>query len=181
MLRTTLTGTPLMVLGLPVAVYGLYYLCPDKHCSVMEFPPSLPTKLDDVWSNQAALVALAWFALQAFLYMVLPATIVQGLPLRDGSTLPYRINALRCFIVSAVLLAAGQLTGQFSLSYIADNYIQLATAAMVFSYALSAWLYVKSCKPDAMLAEGGNSGLERKKKQNKRKKQNITKRKFQRV
>mmetsp|Transcript_19337 Transcript_19337/g.32406 ORF Transcript_19337/g.32406 Transcript_19337/m.32406 type:complete len:317 (+) Transcript_19337:553-1503(+) len=48
--------------------------------------------------------------------------------------------------------------GRFPLEYIYDNYVQLATGAMMFSNILAVYVYVKSFHKGALLAKGGNTG-----------------------
>ena len=77
-------GACVMPLGLPVAVYGLYFMCnPTKgDCSPFTWP-TLPTAWDQLVSLEAVLVCLAWFAFQALLYMVVPGPVRAG-PLAIG-------------------------------------------------------------------------------------------------
>lgn len=84
-----------MVFGLPFATYALYFGCSKGHCSVTDIP-SLPASVADLWSNTSAAIIIGWFVFQAALYAFLPATIKQGLPLRDGTKLDYRINGECC-------------------------------------------------------------------------------------
>ncbi len=53
-----------MIVGLPVTVLGLYYACPNTHCSVTAWPPTLPASWEaaaaELWDPTAMLVILAW-------------------------------------------------------------------------------------------------------------------------
>jgi delta14-sterol reductase len=53
---------------------------------------------------------LAWLAFQALLAVALPGRVVQGVPLEDGRTLPYKMNGLAALIVTLVV-AAGLVLG----------------------------------------------------------------------
>ncbi len=65
-----------MIFGLPVSVLGLYYACPDTHCSVTAWPPAMPTDWSDFWSPTALAVVLGWcagnFLFLSFLKMAAP-------------------------------------------------------------------------------------------------------------
>ena len=84
-------GSYFMVLGLPFMTYALYFGCHGSHCSVLEVPP-LPTNVADLWSTKSAAIVAGWFLFQMLLHAILPATIKQGLPLRDGTKIDYRLN-----------------------------------------------------------------------------------------
>jgi len=86
-------------------------------------------------------VYLGWFAFQAFLQIVLPGKVVEGLPLEDGSRLKYRINGLAAMIVSFAVLGLGHGLGWFSLTWIHDNFGALLSAITIFSYAFAVFLY----------------------------------------
>ena len=45
-----------------------------------------------------------------------------------------------------------------SLSWVYDHFLQLAAAAVVWSFVLATFLYLKSFRADALLADGGNTG-----------------------
>lgn len=47
----------------------------------------------------------------------------------------------------------------FSLLWVYANYVQLMTAAILISFALSIIVYLRGLRPNAMLAAGGNSGM----------------------
>lgn len=64
-----------MPLGLPVATYGLYFMCNNEQGGCSPFvAPKLP-ELCSLYSFDALLVALAWFAFQAALYVLLPGPV----------------------------------------------------------------------------------------------------------
>jgi protein-S-isoprenylcysteine O-methyltransferase Ste14 len=58
---------------------------------------------------------------------------------------------------TAALLSFG--LGVLDLTWLADNFLPLTTAAIVFSSALAVAVYAASFKPGRLLAAGGNSGV----------------------
>uniref|UniRef100_UPI00398EDC5E delta(14)-sterol reductase TM7SF2 isoform X2 n=1 Tax=Pristiophorus japonicus TaxID=55135 RepID=UPI00398EDC5E len=95
--RTTLLefGGPLGALFLPAllpcTVLYLLLTCRAKDASVLSFPPPLPSP-SELWDLDAFLIVLGWFSLQAALHMLPLGKVTQGMPLRDGTRLSYRIN-----------------------------------------------------------------------------------------
>lgn len=75
--------------------------------------------------------------------------------MRESSNTRAGWNCFLVTVVSAVLL---HMYSPVKLTWICDNLLQLATASIVFSFALSVYLYVSSFHADALLAVGGNSG-----------------------
>eukprot|EP00010_Vexillifera_abyssalis_P007141 CAMPEP_0201546794 /NCGR_PEP_ID=MMETSP0173_2-20130828/3159_1 /ASSEMBLY_ACC=CAM_ASM_000268 /TAXON_ID=218659 /ORGANISM="Vexillifera sp., Strain DIVA3 564/2" /LENGTH=363 /DNA_ID=CAMNT_0047955581 /DNA_START=190 /DNA_END=1278 /DNA_ORIENTATION=- len=118
-------------------------------------------------------VFLCWFFFQIALERLLPADIVDGVRLSNGKRLKYRVNGHLAFWISIIVMGHGfpqfefvddnwRLVGlgSFPVDWIYDNYLALATASILFSYALSVYLYLASFFPSSskLLAEGGCSG-----------------------
>ncbi len=119
----------------------------------------------------AFLAVVAWFLLQVVLERFLPADVVSGTKLRDGSELKYRINGHLAFWVTLLLVetcwpqfigcpAFGGRThfGRAPLYLLYDYHVELASSAVIGSTLLSVYIYSKSFRKGAMLALGGNSG-----------------------
>ncbi|XP_078058916.1 delta(14)-sterol reductase TM7SF2 [Mustelus asterias] len=150
-------GALLLPVFLPCSVLYLLFACRTQDAGVSSLPSPLPSA-SELWDLDAFLLVLGWFGLQAVLYMLPLGKVTQGLPLRDGSTLSYRVNGLQAFVVTCLLLGLG-LLGGLRLSPLHDRCVQLAVAATVASFALSVFLYARSlCVPESVLAPGGNSG-----------------------
>jgi hypothetical protein len=108
-----------ITIGLPIGCYAFAFLCNDvSGCpapsllspSKLFSPPILSNKtpfahaLDTLkaevgWpgfagliSTEAALGTFAWYALSLLLYVILPATEVDGVELKSGGKLKYRLN-----------------------------------------------------------------------------------------
>jgi len=167
---------------LPVVVYIFAFACNDvTGCP----PPSLlhpstltltQLKREVGWPAEGVLGLFSWEALlatigyvlvNAILYRVLPAEQVQGVKLRNGERLNYRLNTFYCHSVMLAVLAAGTAAqgAHFVVwTFISDNYIQIITANILLAYATATYVYVHSfsVKPGNKelreLAEGGQSG-----------------------
>ncbi|XP_066280095.1 delta(14)-sterol reductase TM7SF2-like isoform X2 [Branchiostoma lanceolatum] len=150
-------GAFLLTFLLPATVLYLYGVCNKAHCDLV-FVPHLPKTLDAYFSTNAALVFLGWFAFQALIYMLPIGRLADGVPLRDGRMLKYRINAFFAFVVSlAAFGAAYHYKAPFVWVY--DNYLQLASTATAFSLIMSVVLYIKARRaPKSALSTVGNSG-----------------------
>lgn len=98
-----------------------------------------------------------WFWFQALLHLTVPGPVVKGTVLSDGSRLDYHCNGLRCFIVTLVCVAVCHLYVQ-SLSWLAHCVLELATAAIVWSFVLSAFMYFGSFSGKQLLAHHGSTG-----------------------
>lgn len=112
-------GAALISFGLPIGCYAFTFLCNDvSGCpapsllspSKLFTPPALSYKsgfqhaLDTLkaetgWpgfsgliSVEAALGTLAWYAFSLLLYIILPASEVDGVELKSGGRLKYRFN-----------------------------------------------------------------------------------------
>eukprot|EP00118_Oscarella_pearsei_P009307 m.53296 g.53296 ORF g.53296 m.53296 type:complete len:208 (+) comp34242_c0_seq24:718-1341(+) len=150
-------GSLFMMTGLPTVVYLLYFACNAQSCSLVDIPRIQLPPLGQWISQEAAIVFLAWLAFQAVIYAVNVGKIVKGSKLRDGSRLDYRINAFFAFVLSIVAFGALWLLGM-RISFLYDQYLQLATVSVIFSCLLALAMFVKSHSKDLMLAEGGNTG-----------------------
>jgi hypothetical protein len=162
-------GTLLAILGLPFTVYLLYILCDAEGCPSSQLFQSWPNakfylmssvQEAQFWSWEAFGAILSWFVFQMLLYVIIPGEWALGILLRTGDRLRYKINAFRIFILTlGLLVGVVKLHGLAPLLWIADHYLELASAAIVLSTTLSLYLYLYSFRSDkVLLAEGGNSG-----------------------
>ncbi|RDA82618.1 hypothetical protein CP532_3075 [Ophiocordyceps camponoti-leonardi (nom. inval.)] len=148
---------------------------------------------DGIWglaSWKATGALLAYYALNMVLYCILPATHVEGTVLASGGRLKYKLNsewriahplqshsadkgvptrvaAMYSNSVTLAVLAAGTAArgAEFVVwRFIDENFVQLLTASIGISYALSTFVYVRSFsvkqgnKEGRELAAGGHSG-----------------------
>ncbi|KAG8630077.1 hypothetical protein KVT40_001696 [Elsinoe batatas] len=174
-------GAVLISIGLPLVCYVLAFFTNDvSGCP----PPSLlhpstftldKLKQDVGWQGWTSLIntetvlwTLAYYALNAILWKVLPAEEAQGTVLRTGGRVKYRFNGFTTDIFVLSILAAGTfLQGpDFPVwTFINKNYIPLLTTNVIIAYALATFVYVRSFSvtqpkdpKDRELAVGGTTG-----------------------
>jgi len=112
-------GATLISVGLPIGCYAFAFLCNDvSGCpapsllspTTLFTPPALSTrsgtqhaletlKAEVGWPGVAGLInteavvgTLVWYGLSLLLYVLLPASEVEGVELRSGGRLKYRFN-----------------------------------------------------------------------------------------
>lgn len=86
-----------------------------------------------------------------------------GVAAADTSTLPPHPSASPAGLQNLALSLGGVLyfgfwRGSLPLGWVYDNYVPLITASVLFSAALSAYLYAASFAKGALLAAGGSTG-----------------------
>jgi delta14-sterol reductase/lamin-B receptor len=92
-------------------------------------------------TGAATLVYLGWFAFQAALERFLPARVVQGTPLPDGSRLDYRINGLLAMTVSLAVVVVGYGMGWLALARVYRDFGALLSVMTIFSFALALFIW----------------------------------------
>jgi len=148
-----------MMVGLPVGVWGLYLACNERSegCPRLEVPDFSKYSF---YSHEAMAVVLLWMTWLVVLWVVIPGEWVEGAKLPDGSKLKYKMNGFSSMLVTYGALAAAQYTGVIRLSWLYNQQLQVATAAIIFSAVLSVYLYVSArMNKDCMKAEPGNTGV----------------------
>ncbi|XP_064781241.1 delta(14)-sterol reductase LBR isoform X2 [Oncorhynchus masou masou] len=149
-------GVFCMTLLLPATVLGLMVVCSQEDASLMSSPP-LPA-LDSLWDVQVFGMVVLWLLFQALLYMLPVGKVVEGMPLKNGERLKYRMNTLYAFVLTVAALGAA-VHHKIDLSYIHSHFLQLAVSSLLCSGLLSVYLYVRSrWATQDLLAPGGNSG-----------------------
>lgn len=167
-------GAAGIMVGLPLVVYGLYFSCASESCST---DASALARLQEGLANVGALYSpaamglfLTWMLAQVLLDRTLPGETALGVALKDGSRLPYTMSGHLQFWMTLLLLGLGSVElsredltvskiGPMALDTIYDNYLGLITASVLFSFALSTYLYLTSLpKQKHLLADGGQSG-----------------------
>jgi protein-S-isoprenylcysteine O-methyltransferase Ste14 len=92
-------------------------------------------------SGAAALVVIGWFTFHVALERLLPARIVQGTPLPDGSRLSYRINGSLAMAVSLGAVLLGYRAGRLPLAWLHAHFGAVLSAAAIFSFSLALFLW----------------------------------------
>ena len=89
----------------------------------------------------AAAICVGWFAFQALLQIWAPGPWREGVPLRDGSRLSYRMNGWLAWWLTWLVLGAGALLGWIGPTVLADQFGPLMIVANIVAFVLSAYLY----------------------------------------
>ncbi|EON63431.1 hypothetical protein W97_02658 [Coniosporium apollinis CBS 100218] len=173
-------GAAAISFGVPLACYLFVFLCNDvSGCpapSVLH-PTSLTLgqlKRDVGWqgfshllNTKAVVATIGYYAFSLVLNALLPAQEAEGVELRSGGRLKYRMNAFASACFTLAIAAAGTFAqgADFPLwTFIWDNFIPLMTTNILISYALATYVYVSSFSvkrgnPEHReLAAGGRSG-----------------------
>lgn len=157
-----------MIVGLPVVIYLLYFLCNDKVCmhnplsfDWNHFFSTIPP-FSKWWSTTGTFIYLGWLAFNVFLERVLPGEVAEGVPLPDGSgtrlkyTLSGHLQFWICLlamghaypVISAADGNADFLFGIFNiegfrplrLDLLYDHYVSLISISILFTVAFSLYL-----------------------------------------
>mmetsp|Transcript_33631 Transcript_33631/g.74457 ORF Transcript_33631/g.74457 Transcript_33631/m.74457 type:complete len:429 (+) Transcript_33631:84-1370(+) len=154
-------GPGLLVLVLPVVLYALIYACNSQGC--LQVWPSISVSGwpagSQIFTVDALIAYVGWFAALTILHLVLPGKHNQGIVLPNGKRLSYKLNAFTLFVITyggAVYL--GFFTNYLDLGWLYDNYLPLLTASVIFSTLLSVYLYATSFKRGALLSAHGDTG-----------------------
>ncbi|OJK00244.1 hypothetical protein ASPACDRAFT_52026 [Aspergillus aculeatus ATCC 16872] len=119
--------------------------------------------LSNSLSWKVTLVTVAYYVFGLFLWKIIPAKKVHGTKLgHHDRPLQYRFNAFSASMVILSICAAGPFLqgAEFPVwNFITENYVQLLTANILLSYALSVFLYVNSFTGDTKYPNrGGTTG-----------------------
>eukprot|EP00924_Labyrinthula_sp_SR-Ha-C_P002556 maker-scaffold_83-snap-gene-0.39-mRNA-1 protein AED:0.01 eAED:0.01 QI:69/1/1/1/0/0/2/271/446 len=166
-------GVFIIIFLLPLSIYFIHITSTKVFKLTLQNISELPEilekiKIDSFYSNSSMKFILIWFGINVFFERVLFAETQKGVKLSNGKQLKYRINGHLQFWAIIILLLFGNISfgssnevvsfSSFDLSFIYDNYIQLATSSIILSTILSVYLYCKSFFTKELLAEGGTSG-----------------------
>ncbi|KAL7887947.1 hypothetical protein AOLI_G00029210 [Acnodon oligacanthus] len=150
-------GVLFWLLSLPVMVLALLILSAQEDASLLNFPLA-PPPLHSLWDCQVFGIVLLWLLFQAVLSLLPVGKVVEGMPLKNGKTLKYRINGFYALIISAMAVGAA-VYNEVDLGYIHSHFLQFYTSALIISLLLSVYLFIRSrwvAVDD--LAPAGNSG-----------------------
>ena len=89
---------------------------------------------------EAALMLLVFVGLLFLGSILLPGVRVDG-PQVNGEPGAYRLNGLALFLLTVLVAALAQVFGWFSLAVLHTHFVALFSAANVFAFAFSGWLY----------------------------------------
>ena len=150
-------GTLFLTFGLPLVVVALTMICNENSCNLYPMSIWVPT-LKESYHPLAYLIFVAWFIFNIAIYISPLGHVVKGSVLRNGARLPYKINGTHAFLIAHVAFVVAYFYFNLNVSFVYWNYLAFATSAIIFSFFLSLYLYVRSFHSQALLALGGNSG-----------------------
>ncbi|XP_066532922.1 delta(14)-sterol reductase LBR [Hoplias malabaricus] len=150
-------GVVFWLLILPVMVLALLVLCTQKDASLLSFPLT-PLPLHSLWDWQVFGIVLLWLLFQAVLSLLPIGKVVEGVPLKNGKTLKYRINGFYALIISVIAVGTA-IYNEVDLSYVHTHFLQFYTSALLISILLSIYLFIRSrLASDDQRSPAGNSG-----------------------
>ncbi|KAM3432781.1 hypothetical protein NHJ13734_006722 [Beauveria thailandica] len=176
-------GAAAIVFGLPVLVYAFFFACNDisgcpapgllnpRHLTWNALKDQIPWPENGFCgfiTLEAAGWTFAYYLLSLVLFRVLPSQKLLGAKLSEsGRPLDYSFNAFSSTLVQVAACAVGSYVwgADFVVwRWIDENYLQLLTANIILSLAISIYVYAASfsVKPGNSqlreLAKGGHTG-----------------------
>jgi hypothetical protein len=160
-------GAAAMIIFLPLLVIMFAYACNREQGYsalglvhfITHFDLSAITFAIKNWNYGAALFYLGIVAQLVVYSAALPGTEVEGIELRDGSKLKYKINAMTVF-QSLITLSFMALRGQGFHLFIwtKAHFADISLFSFFFAFLVSGFVYARSFFGNKMLALGGNTG-----------------------
>ncbi|KAG8803867.1 erg24, C-14 sterol reductase, partial [Serendipita sp. 399] len=149
--------------------YTFAFACSEKAggCprSFSELPAQFMDVLSDVdwwkaqWDPEGFAAYFAWYAFTIVAWAVIPGDWVDGLPLRTGERLQYKINAFSTMLLALGIVGGLIFTrGPSSFTYIYEHWVGILTGATANAIVQAMWCYLSSFREGHLLALGGNSG-----------------------
>ncbi|QRV92119.1 C-14 sterol reductase ERG24 [Ceratobasidium sp. AG-Ba] len=164
-------GATLVSLGVPFMIYALYFTCNEASggCPppLWALPFNFVRSVRDIdwWASlfdaKATIAYFAWYAFTVVAWAVLPGDWVEGVELRNGGRISYKINAFSTMLLALGLVAGWVMNfGPQSFTFIFDHWVGLCTASLINSFIQATWCYYMSTRNEDQreLALGGNSG-----------------------
>lgn len=150
-----------ITLGLPVVLvffelvtngtYSVKGLQLDMSKVAAQLPQSWAEAAAVAFNGKCWAAYLAWFFTLAVVDIYAPGKDVEGVPLRDGTVLPYRINGRFMVLGLAVLLAARvwALPTHYvpELEFLHLHQMELTCVTIIFSFVLATAVYAASFVP----------------------------------
>eukprot|EP00929_Paragymnodinium_shiwhaense_P064516 TRINITY_DN3230_c0_g1_i1.p2 TRINITY_DN3230_c0_g1~~TRINITY_DN3230_c0_g1_i1.p2 ORF type:complete len:499 (+),score=78.71 TRINITY_DN3230_c0_g1_i1:77-1573(+) len=135
---------------IPTAIWYLYG-CVVMHAGALAVPNkqfwvdliyNMPDGLSiyPTWKGFFAIVA--WIAFQAMMEIFLPAKVLDGVTLKNGTKLRYPMNGLAAFFLSHVAVYGLCFVGLMEPQFVWRNMGSLLTNAVIISTAMATWMYV---------------------------------------
>jgi protein-S-isoprenylcysteine O-methyltransferase Ste14 len=146
--RRTLDPLALMLFLPPLTYY--FWICLHDHGGALVAPSlhELAARVPPPTSRALALYG-GWLLLQISLQLWAPGRVQTGVPLADGSRLPYRLNGWASFWVSIAVALVAVVTGVIPPGVAFDEFGPLLTTANLVAFALALRLYVQGRRAKA--------------------------------
>ncbi len=137
------TGVLVLLVVMPTVSFYLWSAV-AQHGGSLWLPTSLAElgKMVPAPTWDAAAIFAAWLVLQAVLYVVVPARVLQGWPTEHGERAEYRINGLVAFAISAALLIAAIALEWISPRAVIGQLGPLLTIATLFAYVATTLTHI---------------------------------------
>lgn len=157
-------------------IFNEYYSVRGVWLDFDKITAQLPSTWDQVselvFDKKCWAAYLTWFSVLAVLDIYAPGKDMEGTKLRDGSTLPYRINGLSMsgMLVTLLLARLWRLDNYYlpELRFLYQNQFKLICVTIVFSFAMANFVYIYSFLPlskpnkagtkEKILTLNGNTG-----------------------
>uniref|UniRef100_A0A8C4Q6G3 Delta(14)-sterol reductase TM7SF2 n=1 Tax=Eptatretus burgeri TaxID=7764 RepID=A0A8C4Q6G3_EPTBU len=149
-------GAIILPVALLFTMLTLLILCQSPSCSILE-PPDLPS-MAQLWNTRIFLIYIGWVVFQTALYALPLGKVVEGLPLRNGQKLKYRVNGFHALVLTAITVGLLRYCGA-DVALLYDHILHFAVSAALVSFLLSLFLYYRALHvPSSELAPAGNTG-----------------------
>lgn len=161
-------GALFIIIAVPVTMYWFVFGCNESLGCALTMPASSWTAfreyservfVESFLDVTAWKIYYAWYAFCVAAWFLIPGPWVQGLPLRTGNRLEYKINALNTFAVSIGAVCTYIIIKNakaFTILY--DHWPGLLSASVVNAVVQACYVYAASFWGPKLLALGGNSG-----------------------
>lgn len=137
----------------------------DFDAILAQLPQTKSQICDLVFDKDCWLAYLTWFSVLVALDFILPGKTLQGVKLRDGTTLNYKINGLAMSGLLLTVLGARFLsTDEWDfflpeLDFLYKNHLKLTIVCSIFSFFLAVFVYAISFIP--LTSKNGKGNRER--------------------
>jgi hypothetical protein len=133
-------GALLLMVALPPLVYYLFFCIRDFGGALALPTLDMLSRLPGL-TTRSVLLYGAWFLLQALLQLFGPGKIHQGVPLSDGTRLNNKMNGWFAFWFTLTLVFVVVRAGWIPATILYDEFGPLLTAAQIFAFTFSVFLF----------------------------------------
>ena len=162
-------GAVLITILLPFTCFFLVKACNEEHgCvslwTIFKHEYEFPKKMRPLLSLRSFLVQVGWFVWCLILHLSMPGTRKEGVILKNGERLEYKLNAFRVLVVTSVVISTLTWLDLIQLRALHGMFLSMLSAGCAFAFALTTFLYVASFRKD----RGNDDDASKKKKKTKK-------------